>query len=53
MEGWLHLLQQCLFNWLHGFATKTGGELWFPAAGNDGNLRYQKVVNEEAFEEKK
>jgi len=41
-ESWIHLLQQCIWSWLHGFSTKTGGELWFRRSAMMENLRYPK-----------
>jgi hypothetical protein len=42
MKEILHLIIQCLVNWLHGFSTKTGGEPWLARQGMMENLRYPK-----------
>ena len=41
-HGWTYVLLQCLFNWLHGFSAKTGGEFWFQRQAMMENLRYPR-----------
>ena len=34
------IVRQCLYCWLHGFGTKTGGEAWLRKQGIKENLTF-------------
>ena len=48
-HSWIYVLLQCLFNWLHGFSAKTGGELWLRRQAMMENLRYPKGSQRREF----